>query len=64
MTPFREPTLFELLQDPVVRLVMKADGVSKDDILELYARDEDIPSDNPPAYICSRLLESACRPEA
>lgn len=60
----REPTLFELLNDPVIHLVMKADGVVKSDILELFDADEDSSADSPPAYICSRLLETLCRPDA
>lgn len=64
MTPFREPTLVDLLQDPIVQLVMKADGVTKADILELCAPHVSAADDIPPAYICSQLLESACRSEA
>src|SRR5690606_22013874 len=36
MTRFREPTLVDLLNDPIIQLVMRADGVTKDDIRELY----------------------------
>ncbi|MHA6643670.1 hypothetical protein [Mesorhizobium sp. A623] len=54
---FREPTLIELLNDPV----MKADGVSKSDILELFDADQDTLADSPPAYICSGLLEKLCQ---
>jgi len=64
MTLFREPSLYDLLNDPLVHLVMKADGVTKTDILELYARDGDIPAESPPAYICNGILKSGFRPEA
>jgi hypothetical protein len=64
MTLFREPSLHDLLNDPIVHLVMKADGVTKTDILELYARDDDTPAKSPPAYICSGILKSGFRPEA
>ena len=64
MTPVREPTLHELLNDPIIHVVMKADGVTKSDILELFAADQDTLVESPPAYICSGLLNSACRPEA
>jgi hypothetical protein len=64
MTHFREPSLYDLLNDPVVHLVMKADGVTKTDILELYARDDDILAESPPAYICNGILKSGFRPEA
>lgn len=57
---FREPTLHELLNDPMIRLVMEADGVTKSDILELFDADQDTPVENPPAFICSGLLEK-CR---
>jgi hypothetical protein len=59
-----EPTLYDLLDDPVVHLIMKADDVSKDDILNLYDRDEDAPAASPPAYICAGLLGTVSRPEA
>jgi hypothetical protein len=64
MSPVREPTLYELLYDPIVHLVMKADGVTKSDILELFDADQDIPVESPPAYICSGLLRTVSRPEA
>lgn len=62
MTPVREPTLADLLNDPVIRLVMRADGVAAPDILALYRTGDTIPADSPPAYICSRLAGSVCRP--
>lgn len=61
---FHEPTLRELLNDPIIRLVMKADDVTSNDILALFDVGQDLPTDSPPAYICSRLLEAACRREA
>lgn len=61
MSRFREPTLIDLLNDPIIHLVMRADRVSTTDILDLYSTSDDIPADNPPTYICSRLLESANR---
>jgi hypothetical protein len=64
MSPVREPTLHELLNDPVIQIVMRADRVKKSDILELFAADQDTLVESPPAYICSGLLNSACRPEA
>ena len=64
MTRFREPTLVDLLNDPIIHLVMRADQVSTTDILNLYCTGDDTPEANPPAYICSRLLESANSPEA
>lgn len=64
MTLFREPSLYDLLNDPFIHLVMKADGVTKSDILELYARNVDVPAESPPAFICSRLLKPGFRPEA
>jgi hypothetical protein len=64
MTLFREPSLYDLLNDPIVHLVMKADGVTKTDILALYARDGDTPAESPPAYICSRILKTGSRPVA
>jgi hypothetical protein len=66
MTHFREPTLFELLNDPVIQLVMRADGVTRDAILDLYAAETDgiETQDAPPAYICSGLLRTVSRPEA
>lgn len=57
MTLRREPTLYELLNDPVIHLVMKADGVTKSEILELYARAYDTDANTPPAFICSGLLD-------
>jgi hypothetical protein len=61
MTLFREPTLIDLLNDPIVHLVMRADGVTKSDILDLFDRDEDdVAADTLPAFICSGLLEK-CR---
>lgn len=59
-----EPTLYDLLNDPVIHLIMKADDVSKDDVLDLYDRNEDAPAESPPAYICSGLLRTVSRPEA
>ncbi len=64
MTLFREPSLYDLLNDPIVHLVMRADGVTKSEILELYGQHDDTPADSPPAFICSRLLKSGFRPEA
>lgn len=64
MTRFREPTLIDLLNDPIIQLVMRADGVTKDDIRELYARDDNTPAESPPAFICSGLLKSGIQPEA
>lgn len=64
MSPVREPTLHELLNDPVIHVVMKADGVTKTDILDLYDADQDTPIESPPAYICSGLLRTVSRPEA
>lgn len=61
MTPVREPTLADLLDDPVIHLVMRADGVATTDILDLYDTGDAIPADSPPAYICSRLAGSLCR---
>jgi hypothetical protein len=61
MTPVREPTLADLLNDPIIHLVMRADDVTTTDILDLYHTDDAVPADSPPAYICSRLAESACR---
>lgn len=61
---FHEPTLRELLNDPIIRLVMKADGVTSNDVLALFDAGQDLSADSPPVYICSRLLEAACRPEA
>jgi hypothetical protein len=60
----REPTLYDLLNDPVIHLIMKAYDVSKDDILNLYDRDQDAPAGSPPAYICAGLLRTVSRPEA
>lgn len=57
MTLYREPTLYELLNDPVIHLVMKADGVIKSEILELYARAYDTDADTLPAFVCSGLLD-------
>lgn len=58
----REPTLDEILSEPIISQVMKADGVVAADIRSLY---RSLGSDrgNPPAYICARLLE-ACQPQA
>lgn len=64
MTLFREPSLYELLNDPIVHLVMRADGVTKDDILDLYDHHDEIDADTPPAFICSGLLRTVSRPEA
>jgi len=65
MTLSREPTLYDLLNDPIVHLIMKADGVTKDDILDLYDRvEEDVAADSLPAFICSGLLRAVSRPEA
>jgi hypothetical protein len=64
MTRFREPTLIDLLKDPIIELVMRADGVTKDDIRELYAREDDIAAKRSPAFICSGLLKSGFQPEA
>jgi hypothetical protein len=65
MTLYREPTLIDLLNDPIVHLVMKADGVTKVDILDLYDRDEDdVAVDTLPAFICNGLLRTIARPEA
>ena len=61
MTLYREPTLIELLDDPVIHLVMKADGVSKDDILDLYDRDN-AAVDELPAFICDSFLAPAGHP--
>lgn len=61
---FSEPTLHELLNDPVIQLVMRADGVTKADILDLYDADQDTPVESPPVYICSGLLRTGSRPEA
>ena len=61
---FREPTLHELLNDPIIHVVMKADGVTKSDILELFDAKQDAPVESPPAFICSGLLKTLCRPEA
>lgn len=58
----REPTLDEILSDPIIRQVMKADGVVAADIRRLY-RSMERDGENPPAYICARLLE-ASRPQA
>lgn len=60
----REPTLYDLLDDPVIHLIMKADDVSKDDILSLFDCDEDAPAESPPAYICAELLRTVSRLEA
>jgi hypothetical protein len=59
----REPTLFELLNDPIIHLVMQADGVSRNDILNLYdsASDRTETEDVMPAFMCSRALEECCR---
>ena len=64
MTRFREPTLIDLLNDPIIQLVMRADAVTRDDIRELYARDDDTPAEYPSAFICSGLLKSGSQPEA
>lgn len=64
MTLCREPTLYELLNDPVIHLAMKADGVTKSDILALYARADDIEADTPSAFICSGLLDKHSRANA
>lgn len=37
---FREPDLCDLLNDPIVGLVMKSDGVSRSDVLSLLGRVE------------------------
>lgn len=59
----REPTLTELLNDPIVHLVMRADGVTKSDILSLYdANSDDVREEEEmPAFMCSHLIESCCR---
>lgn len=64
MTLFREPSLYELLNDPIVHLVMLADGVTKDDVLDLYDHHDEIDADTLPAFICSGLLRTVSRPEA
>lgn len=60
----REPTLYDLLNDPVTHLIMKADDVSKGDILSLFDCDEDAPAESPHAYIRAGLLRTVSRPEA
>ena len=62
MKPVREPTLIDLLNDPVIHLVMKADGVSRHDVLDLYATESTCVKVGP-AFICGRGLESFRRPE-
>lgn len=63
---FREPTLIELLNDPIVHLVMKADGVSREYIIDLFTAETDgiETQDTPPAFICSGVLKTVSRPEA
>lgn len=58
----REPTLDEILSEPIIRQVMKADGVAAADIRRLY-RSLENEAESPPAFMCARLLE-ACRPQA
>ncbi|GLS29419.1 hypothetical protein SAMN04488498_11214 [Mesorhizobium albiziae] len=57
----REPTLDEILSEPIIRQVMKADGVVSADIRRLY-RSLESDGESPPAFMCAQLLE-ACRPQ-
>ena len=58
----REPTLDELLSEPIVRKLMATDGITAADIRRLYRslRDD---RERLPAIIYNRALE-AMRPEA
>ncbi|MCV3240652.1 hypothetical protein [Mesorhizobium sp. ZC-5] len=58
----REPTLEEILSEPIIRHVMQADGVVAADIRRLY-RSLERDGESPPAFMCARLLE-ACRAQA
>lgn len=58
----RELTLHEILTEPIIRQVMKADGVMTADILKLFSAKQ---SDDEiiPAYICCQTME-ACLEQA
>ena len=58
MAYVRELDLIELLNDPVIGLVMKADGVSKSDILELYCKQSRTFDAVPKAFICNSVLSN------
>ena len=58
MAYVRELDLVELLNDPFIGLVMKADGVSKSDILELYCKQSHTFDAVPEAFICNRVLSN------
>lgn len=58
----REPTLDEILSEPIIRQIMKADGIGAADIRRLY-RYLESDGKGPPAFVCARLPGS-CHPQA